>query len=202
MLRKLVFLSVLSLIIAHPIKAQNKYSQTDVTAGVSDSEVCRLSVVEMEQKYGIKEHLLETIASVETGVWNYEKSTFVSWPWSINVQGKGYRFDTKEEAMAEVKRLQQAGVESIDVGCMQISLKFHGNSFENLDDAFDPDKNVEYSAKFLKKLYDKKGTWQKAAMAYHSKKPSKGQVYKARLLKRFEKIKLAFLENTTDISLF
>lgn len=167
------------------------------------SELCSLSAARMEEKYDIKDHLLQTISSVETGNWSYDEGRFVSWPWTINVNGKGYRFKTKEAAIAKVKQLQSEGIESIDVGCMQVNLKYHKKAFASLDDAFNPDKNMEYGAKFLSKLYKKQGSWQKAAMAYHSKVPARGLRYKNKLLSRFEQIKLAAVaEEEQNISLF
>ena len=38
---------------------------------------------------------------------------------------------------------------------MQISLKYHINEFDSLENILDPDKNVKYAAKFLKKLFSK-----------------------------------------------
>lgn len=202
-LRKIIFVLVISFCLAHPIKAQKEFkAETKTEFEASALEICALSVARMEEKYGIKPHLLETIASVESGIFDHESKQFVSWPWSVNVHGKGYRFATKEEAVQKVKELQAQGIKSIDVGCMQISLKFHGNSFESIEDALSPEKNVEYSAKFLTKLYQKKGNWQKAALAYHSKIPSHAQKYKTRLLNRFEKIKVAFLSTDSSESLF
>ena len=195
MFRKIIFVLVASFCLVHPIKAQTEFE-------ASDSEVCALWVAHMEEKYNIKPHLLETIASVESGIFDNKSQKFISWPWSVNVHGKIYRFNTKEEAVQKVKDLQAQGIKSIDVGCMQVSLKFHGDSFENLEDAFTPEKNVEYSAQFLTKLHKQRGNWQKAAMAYHSKIPSHGQKYKTKLLKRFEKIKVAFLDINPAESLF
>ena len=203
MLRKIIFILVICLGIAHPIKAQKEFkANTHMSLEPTASEVCALSVARMEEKYGIKHHVLETIASVETGVFDNQSGTFISWPWSINVHGKGYRFASKEEAVAKVKELQAQGIKSIDVGCMQISLKFHGSSFKSVEDAFNPDTNVEYSAQFLTKLYRKKGDWQKAAMAYHSKLPEHAKVYKDKLINRFNKMKYAFLDYHQNISLF
>ena len=202
MFKKVVFLLIVLLVAAHPTKAQKEYHANDSDLKVDPSTVCALSVARMEEKYGIKKHLLETIASVETGLWDYNKEAFVSWPWSVNVNGKGYRFASKDEAVAKVKSLQKEGYTSIDVGCMQISLKFHADSFESVEAAFDPDTNVEYSAKFLKNLYNKKGNWQKAAMAYHSKVLVHASIYKEKLLKRFNEMKVAFLDNDQNLSLF
>lgn len=203
MLRKILFLLVISLVIVHPLKAQKEYENHASRSLQADaSELCSLAAARMEEKYNIKDHLLQTISSVETGLWSYDKEKFISWPWTINVNGRGYRFDTKEEAIAKVKELQAKGVKSIDVGCMQISLKYHKDAFADLEEAFDPDKNVEYSAKFLTKLYKNRGSWQKAAMAYHSKVPSRGLRYKNKLVSRFEQISLAVADNETDVSLF
>ena len=203
MLRKILFILVISLVITHPLKAQKEYkTNTSVLMQDDETELCSLSAARMEEKYGIKTHLLQTISSVETGRWDYCKEKYVSWPWTINVNGKGHHFKTKSEAVAEVKKLQSKGFKSIDVGCMQISLKYHTDAFNSIEEAFDPEKNVEYSAKFLKKLYQKRQDWQKAAMAYHSKVPSKGLNYKKKLVNRYEKIKLAFLETSETTSLF
>ena len=195
MLRRILFLLVISLVIVHPLKAQKEY-KTDTTLPIKAdvSELCSLSAAHMEEKYNIKDNLLQTISSVETGNWSYEEGRFVSWPWTINVNGKGYRFKTKDEAIAKVKQLQAEGIESIDVGCMQINLKYHGEAFSSVEEAIDPLKNVKYSAKFLRSLYSRHGqNWKKAAKRYHSGDPEKGEAYTKRLESRFEKYKVAGL---------
>ena len=69
---------------------------------------------------------------------------------------------------------------------MQINLKYHGSQFSSVEDAFDPEKNAAYSAKFLKQLYKRnKADWKKTAMHYHSKNYRKGINYKNRLEKQY-----------------
>jgi len=155
-----------------------------------DALVCMDATQKFEKEYQIKEHLLTTISKVETGRWNEQRQQSMAWPWTINAQGKGRFFATKAEAVREVKRLQAKGVKSIDVGCMQINLAYHPNAFASIEDALDPQKNVEYGAKFLKKLYkNKKGDWIKAAMAYHSSVPFKAKRYKNKLASVYETIR-------------
>ncbi len=203
MLRKILFILVISLVITSPLKAKKEYKENvSVSIQADDTDLCLLATTRMESKYRIKPHLLQTISSVETGRWDYKKAKFISWPWTINANGKGRHFKTKEEAVAAVKRLQANGVESIDVGCMQISLKYHNNAFKSIEDAFEPEKNVEYSAKFLRKLYNQRKDWTKAAMAYHSKIPSKGLRYKQKLINHYEKNKLALADISSNTSLF
>ena len=81
------------------------------------------------------------------------------------------------------------------------SIKNQNNAFASLEDAFNPQKNVEYSAKFLRKLYSARGNdWNRAVMAYHSKNPVRGENYKIRIDSRYEQLKVAF--NAKENGLF
>ncbi|MBE6443908.1 MAG: lytic transglycosylase domain-containing protein [Alphaproteobacteria bacterium] len=186
--RFLMFLLFL-LMFFQPVEASEypKYANTE--------EVCTVAAQQFENKYQIKKHLLTTITNVESGRWNQKKQRNIAWPWTINAQGKGRFFATKQQAIAEVRRLQAQGVKSIDVGCMQINLAYHPDAFENLEEAFNPYKNVEYGAKFLTKLYKQKGNdWNKAATAYHSNLPQKAKKYAHKLSKVYKGIVQASLE--------
>lgn len=149
-------------------------------------ELCQIAVDKAEKNYQIKSNLLQTIASVESGRWNAQAGKRVAWPWTVHANGKGRYYKSKAEAIAAVKDMQQRGITNIDVGCMQINLKYHGEAFANLDEAFDPEKNVAYSAKFLRKLYKRnKQNWTKTAMHYHSRNLRRGTNYKNRLEKHY-----------------
>ena len=176
-------------------------SEIEYKQPLSDDLLCFAATAKTEEDFGIEKHLLSTIASVESGKWDYKRKQYTAWPWTVNAQGKGYYLHSREEAVAKVKELQAEGVESIDVGCMQINLKYHSNAFASIEDAFDPQKNVEYSAKFLRKLYSTRGEdWDRAVMAYHSKDPTRGESYKVRINSRYEQIKIAF--NAKENELF
>ena len=190
----LMFLLFL-LMFFQPVEASEypKYANTE--------EVCTVAAQQFENKYHIKKHLLTTITNVESGRWNQKKQRNTAWPWTINAQGKGRFFATKQQAIAEVKRLQAQGVRSIDVGCMQINLAYHPDAFENLEEAFNPYKNVEYGAKFLTKLYKQKGNdWHKASTAYHSSAPEKAKKYARKLSKVYKGIVQASLKNIKPVN--
>lgn len=187
------FLVLLMLIQPVQAKAYNEL--------VDDSMVCMNATQKMEKVYQIKRHLLTTIANVETGRWNAEKKQKNAWPWTVNAQGKGMFFETKAQAVREVKRLQAKGVKSIDVGCMQINLAYHPDAFDSIEEAFDPQTNAEYGAKFLKNLYENNNKdWIKAAMAYHSSVPTKALKYKKKIVSAYELVKQA--QNNLDKTLF
>ena len=183
------------LMLVQPVQAK-VYSET-----TDNSMLCINATQKMEKVYQIKKHMLTTIANVETGRWNAQKKQKNAWPWTINAQGKGMFFNTKAEAVKKVKELQAQGVKSIDVGCMQINLIYHSDAFNSIEEAFDPQKNVEYAAKFLKKLYKNNDKdWIKAAMAYHSGIQSKALKYKKKIVSTYEVVKQA--QNNLDKSLF
>ena len=68
-------------------------------------------------------------------------------------------------------------IKNIDVGCMQISLKYHGQNFENFNQILDPKNNIEYAAKYLKSLHSKHKTWNEAISRYHSSIPKRKKKY-------------------------
>ena len=147
--------------------------------------LCSIAINDVEKSHNIKQNLLQTIASVESGKYISSVGRRLPWPWTVHAQGKGKYYKTKQEAITAVKQLQQKGITNIDVGCMQINLKYHGKSFTNLEEAFDPKKNVAYSATFLQKLYKRNHDWKKTAMQYHSKNTRRGINYKNRLERHY-----------------
>ncbi|MBE6462607.1 MAG: lytic transglycosylase domain-containing protein [Alphaproteobacteria bacterium] len=148
-------------------------------------DLCLIAINDVENSHNIKQNLLHTIASVESGKYITSVGKRLPWPWTVHANGKGRYYKTKEDAIKAVQTMQQQGIKNIDVGCMQINLRYHGKSFKNLDEAFDPKKNVTYSATFLNKLHKRTNDWKKTAMQYHSKNIHRGTNYKNRLEKHY-----------------
>ena len=71
------------------------------------------------------------------------------WPWTANFDGRGEWFESKSEAMIAVDRALRSGMRSIDVGVMQVNLRWHGHRFKTLNEAFDPRRNIEVAAAIL-----------------------------------------------------
>ncbi len=123
---------------------------------------------------------LAAIARVESG--RSIGGMVVAWPWTINAEGVGSFFATKEDAVAAVRSLQARGVRSIDVGCMQVNLNQHPDAFQSLEQAFDPPTNARYAAGMLVSLFGQMGSWPLAAAAYHSQTPTIGAAYQRQVL--------------------
>ncbi len=144
---------------------------------IDQARLCTQHFPRNERLYGIPTHLMAAVASTESGRWNDTLGMVIPWPWTLNSEGKGFYFNTKAEAVAKVKALQRQGVRSIDVGCMQVNLKHHPRAFTSVEEALDPQSNVNYAASFLRSNYDDLHSWTLATAAYHSRTPVFGRKY-------------------------
>jgi hypothetical protein len=117
------------------------------TAG-TDAAICLRAILDAQERHGIPDNLLLGIGLQEAGT--RRDGTLTIWPWAVNAAGEGRLFDTAREAMAWVRQRQEAGVASIDVGCLQINLRWHPDAFQSLEEGFTPALNADYAARFLR----------------------------------------------------
>lgn len=143
---------------------------------------CAVEVARQERSLGIPPQLLHSISIVESGRWDDIQKMTLAWPWTVMAEGRGRILPTKEAAIAEVQGLKAKGVTNIDVGCMQVNLRAHPNAFANLDEAFEPQTNVAYAARFLMGLYSNTKSWPVAASYYHSQTPDLANTYRNKLM--------------------
>jgi len=153
------------------------YADASVDPLIEGAKLCTRHLPRYEREFAIPTHLLSAIASTESGRYHEGLKIKLPWPWTINVGGKGYFYDSKDQAIAAVRKLRAQGIQSIDVGCMQVNLFHHAKAFMSLDQAFEPEANIAYAASFLRGLYNEEGTWKKAAADYHSRTPKLGAEY-------------------------
>lgn len=159
------------------------------TAALCDAAAQRAARAE-----GVPLDVLRAITRVETG--RMRDGRRMPWPWAVNLEGKGFWFDSEAQAMAYVARVFEAGARSFDIGCFQINYRWHGHRFSSLDAMFDPNQNAAYAARFLRELYAEYGSWTAAAGAYHSRTATLATAY----ARRFESV-LAALEDRPSVQL-
>ena len=121
------------------------------------NELKRL-IAEQEELNKIPSGLLLAIATVESG----------SEPYALNIQGKSVIGRNKTEAVNLIHEALAKGITNIDVGVMQLNIRWHQENFGSIEEMLDPKKNIEYAASFLLTLYKKYGDWHKAVRFYHS----------------------------------
>ncbi len=160
-------ISFLLLLLFLLVNINVSYSQSLNT--YKDTLLCEYLAKDAEKKYGLPENILLSISRVESG---YQKVDGVTraWPWTLNAGGDSAYFQTREAALRSLNSRIKKGVTNIDVGCMQLNYRWHKKFFKSLNDMISPTKNVDYGARFLKKLHQRHGSWEKAVKYYHSSK--------------------------------
>ena len=155
------------------------------------NESCEKVIETIEDLTDIPKNLLLSIGKSESGR-ILKNNKHVIWPWTVNHAGKSLFFDTKNQMKKYVLKYVKKQDYNLDVGCMQINLKWHKNHFKKISDMFAVEPNVSYAASFLLQLKNKHGSWDKAIKHYHSSDPKKNKPYLIKV-NHFWKIK----EDTT-----
>ena len=125
----------------------------------------------IEEEENIPKDLLKAISIQESSR---------PWAWTVAVNGKGYFFKTKKEAVDYVRTAIKTE-RNIDIGCMQINMIHHKNAFRSFEEAFTPENNIRYAARFLRSLYEMANSWEIAVERYHSANVEFNQPYKKRV---------------------
>lgn len=128
------------------------------------------------QEVDVPPELTQAIARVESG----------GTPYALNVEGRGYFFDSKEEALAAASEAQAAG-KSFDSGVMQINNWWLKRYDIPLEAVFDPAANILLGSWILRQELDRHGDTWTAVARYHSPNTDRGNQYVARVRRALER---------------
>ncbi|MBN9070480.1 MAG: transglycosylase SLT domain-containing protein [Rhizobiales bacterium] len=137
-------------------------SSSAATAAGAAVNACEPEIVRASDQYGIPIGILYSVGLTETG----NKGSLQ--PNALNIEGKPLFPASRAAALAAVASARGRGASLIDIGCMQINVKYHGGNFASLAEMFDPRKNVDYAARFLVSLKRRHETWSMAVARYHA----------------------------------
>jgi len=138
---------------------------------------CDRAASRAESEWHLPERVLSAIGIVESGRRDVGAGGPMPWPWTINADGRGYFFSSKEEAVSVVRAMQALGRRLIDVGCFQVDLFYHPEAFASLEEAFDPEVNARAAARILTQSRMNSASWDTAIALYHSASPILGGQY-------------------------
>jgi len=147
---------------------------------------CEAMAVQLGAQAGLPDGLLPAIARIESGL--ALKGGTRAWPWTLNTAGQGHYFKTSADAMTYLQAVLENGQRNVDIGCMQINYRWHGENFPSLAAMMDPVQNITYAIEFLKSLYAESGSWSAAVQRYHSNDPSRGNAYHTRFLAALNRV--------------
>lgn len=142
------------------------FASSSASAQTSDFGVtsdCPTLIAQTEARRNIPRGLLMAIALTESGTGGSPS------PYAMNIAGRSHFARSGQEMANIISANWSRGVRSIDVGCMQINLKYHGGKFPRLTDLLNSTTNVEYGASYLIRLATASGSWKDAVMSYHNK---------------------------------
>ena len=123
---------------------------------------CETEILRASAEYGVPVGILYAVGLAETG----RKGSLQ--PNAMNIEGKAVFPASRAEALRLFADAKGRGAKLIDVGCMQINERYHGDHFAGISDMFDPHHNVDYAARFLVDLKRQHLIWSMAVARYHA----------------------------------
>jgi len=139
-------------------------------ARASPENDCLQATLLTERQAGLPRGLLLGIALVESG--------HDGRPHAAALRGRDGSSHWGSEAWRQVRR---GGLKHAHLGCMQLSVLWHGDQFPDQAAMLDPARNVAYAAAYLQKLRGRKGSWRKAVLHYHGGKTAASAAYLCRV---------------------
>lgn len=154
--------------------------------------------IQIAKEKNIPSSILYSIAMQESNA-KTSKNRYMPWPWTANIYGVGYRFNSREDLYEFCKRKIAKGITVVDIGAGQVDWKYHKNRFNNdLWSATDPAVNLRVSATILHDLYEeekeikgKNANWWIVVGKYHS--PANGwraQNYRQSVYNKWRKLQV------------
>lgn len=135
---------------------------TSTSDALASQGLCEREIAAAAIKYDVPEGILYSVGLTETG----KRGSLQ--PWALNVEGKAVFAASRQDAIQVFEDARRQGAKLIDLGCMQINYRYHGDQFSGPEAMLNPRSNVEYAAKFLSRLHAKHVTWTMAVARYHA----------------------------------
>lgn len=127
-------------------------------------DLCEREMAQAARKYGVPLGILFAVGLTETGIGGNLSA------YALNLEGENVYSLDREQAIERFKAARASGKKLIDIGCMQLNWYYHGERFASVEEMFDPHKNVDYAAHFLKELKESEKDWTLAVARYNAGK--------------------------------
>lgn len=135
-----------------------------ILAASAAPDLCEREMAQAATKYGVPLGILFAVGLTETGSGGHLDA------YALNLEGDNIYALSKQQALERFRLAKASGLKLIDIGCMQLNWYYHSDRFASVEDMFDPHKNVDYAARFLKELKASEGSWTLAVARYNAGK--------------------------------
>lgn len=163
------------------------------TSPVTAAEIPRAYWI-VAERHHVPAPVFYSLVLQESGL--TRRGRFHPWPWTLNVDQRPYRFETRQDAELALTDFIAAN-HRIAVGLGQIYLPSHGHRFRNPLRLLDPRLNLEYAAHLLAREYqwtrrNGHANWWTAAGRYHApSNPAAAAEYRHRVFARCRSLEIA-----------
>ena len=123
-----------------------------IASAIADPDLCEREMTQAARRYDIPLGILFAVGLTESGIGGHLHAN------ALNLQGDTVYSLNRQQAMQRFQAAKASGMRLIDVGCMQLNYFYHGEHFSSVAEMFDPHKNVDYAARFLKELKQSEGS--------------------------------------------
>ncbi len=149
--------------------------------------------------YGVPPMLLYAVALQESG--RTVSGLHRPWPWTLNVDGRAYYYDTKTEMWDGLRAFVLNGRTNIGIGLLQVTWPYNQHVLSDVYAAIEPYTNLRMGALILAERYQESGDWWVAVGHYHSPgtdqtKLNRAAVYRASVQRRWEKLSSLIAETS------
>ncbi len=103
---------------------------------------------QVARRHGIDPYILYAVALTESRK-NDDQNKVIPSPWAINNAGIAYIPDSQQEAEDLLNQMLEQGKRNIDVGMMQVNLRWHGHRVAKPEQLLIPSTNLEIGARVL-----------------------------------------------------
>ncbi len=135
---------------------------TSSPAEASEIAACEAAMHGAAERHDVPLGVLYAVGLTETG----RRDSLH--PFALNVEGRSFFEKNLDDALDRFRQARAGGAKLIDVGCMQINHYYHAEAFASVEAMFEPAANVDYAARFLKRLRSREGNWTMAVARYHA----------------------------------
>jgi len=125
---------------------------------------CEREIDRSARRHGVPAEVLHAVGQTETGRGDGLR------PNALNIAGQSHYDLSPQQALKLFSQARRRGIKLIDIGCMQINHHYHKQHFSSVSEMLDPERNVDYAARFLKQLYEEERNWTMAVARYHAGK--------------------------------
>lgn len=143
-------------------------------------------------EYEIPEQLFYAVALTESGRQVPGSKGAHPWPWTLNIRGEAHFFNGRRAAETALQRALVEGIESIDVGLMQVNWRYHQVRLGSAQGALDPYRNLRVGARILSECHRDRADWWAAVGCYHAPaNPDRAARYQARVREHWRRLRRA-----------